>query len=291
MNELESRISSEQEIKKNLPNIIECEVLKIRNYSKLILDHYKDRKNVDTYMKSDPNLHENTGLYNVINSSYKSWEEIVTTFLKLCKESEEKSKELINQLDKMWWEVKELNKKLIKVVSDKNEIEYEANTDHLTWLSNRRKMEAIIKLLKNNINKTKKWVSIALLDIDDFKKINTDYWLDWWDYVLKKIWLFFRDYFWIDNVYQYFRIWWEEFVIISRTELSIFNEKIKGFLKYISSKNIKINETSNINITLSWWTLSTRNSDWNIKDEDSIRTDLSSRMKKAKIEWKNRIIS
>ena len=242
-------------------------------------------------MKSDPNLHENTGLYNVINSSYKSWEEIVTTFLKLCKESEEKSKELINQLDKMWWEVKELNKKLIKVVSDKNEIEYEANTDHLTWLSNRRKMEAIIKLLKNNINKTKKWVSIALLDIDDFKKINTDYWLDWWDYVLKKIWLFFRDYFWIDNVYQYFRIWWEEFVIISRTELSIFNEKIKGFLKYISSKNIKINETSNINITLSWWTLSTRNSDWNIKDEDSIRTDLSSRMKKAKIEWKNRIIS
>lgn len=203
-------------------------------------------------------------------------------------------------IEELLWQIDDSNNKKNKLEKDYSDLLSEnksldnlASTDFLTWLWNRRKLEYVINILKNRLCKWKKWASFALLDIDDFKQVNTEYLQVWWDIVLKQFSNYFRTFFWDDWKYQYFRVWWEEFVVVSVEEHDIFNLKIQKFLKFVSSNKIKIDELkkNDISITFSAWTIYSRDGEWNIKDDNFIETSLSELLKQAKTNGKNRIES
>jgi diguanylate cyclase (GGDEF)-like protein len=199
--------------------------------------------------------------------------------------------ELLSQINDNNNRKNKLEQEYQNVLSENKALDNLASTDILTWLWNRRKLEFVIDILKENINKTTKWASFAMLDIDHFKNINTKYWIDWWDFVLENIWNYFREFFWSNWQYQYFRIWWEEFIVISIEEYDRFNKKIQKFLDFISSKNISFKDSKKerLNISFSAWTMYSRNQEWEVKSEDNIRTTLSDLLKLAKENWRNRI--
>jgi diguanylate cyclase (GGDEF)-like protein len=199
--------------------------------------------------------------------------------------------ELLSQINDSNSEKNQLQNDYELMISENKSLENLASTDLLTWLWNRRKLDSVINILKSNISRTNKWACFAILDIDFFKQVNTKYWIDWWDHVLKIIWDYFREFFGNDWKYQYFRIWWEEFIIISIEKYNNFNNNIQKFLNFISKKKIifKNSWKDDLNITLSAWTMHSRDQEWKVKPEEQIRTTLSDLLTLAKENWRNRI--
>jgi diguanylate cyclase (GGDEF)-like protein len=70
---------------------------------------------------------------------------------------------------------------------DKMIAETYARTDSLTQLNNRRGFQELVKPILQNITREKRDISIALIDIDFFKKFNDQYGHDIGDNVLKEV--------------------------------------------------------------------------------------------------------
>nr|MBQ8253264.1 diguanylate cyclase [Lachnospiraceae bacterium] len=74
-----------------------------------------------------------------------------------------------------------------KIVQYNKRLEQLVNTDALTTLWNRRAMNEHLSILINNHNKYQSDFSLAILDIDFFKKVNDEYGHGMGDFVLKSL--------------------------------------------------------------------------------------------------------
>ncbi len=74
-----------------------------------------------------------------------------------------------------------------KILQYNKRLEYLVKTDALTSLWNRRAMTEHLNHLVNSYNKTQKDFSLAILDIDFFKKVNDEYGHGVGDYILQAI--------------------------------------------------------------------------------------------------------
>jgi diguanylate cyclase (GGDEF)-like protein len=193
----------------------------------------------------------------------------------------------------------------LKVKSNNLELDELASTDPLTWLKNVRWLEKEINrlIVKYKEWKVASWVSICLIDIDDFKYINDTHWHNNGDIVLKNLALLLQNYFW-PELYSIFRKWWEEFVIISELDIRTFNSKINIFLDILKKNTLKIQSWKKVNITCSWSTVNTKSlEEWKIKPKngnkfskkevyDIITSELSNWLNQAKaIPWKWQVIN
>lgn len=134
-----------------------------------------------------------------------------------------------------------------------------AYKDALTWLRNPRSLELEINRLIERYHQKQvlTWVSIAVLDIDDFKKINDTYWHWNWDNILKNLALILESFFGQDE-FSVFRKWWEEFVILSEIDYSIFIKRLNKFFNILKNKKIKRDSNNEIPISFSAATLHTK---------------------------------
>jgi len=74
-----------------------------------------------------------------------------------------------------------------KIIQYNKRLEQLVNTDTLTTLWNRRAMNEHLSVLVNNYNKYQTDFSLAILDIDFFKKVNDEYGHGMGDFVLKSL--------------------------------------------------------------------------------------------------------
>ena len=74
-----------------------------------------------------------------------------------------------------------------KIIQYNKRLEHMVNTDALTTLWNRRAMNEHLSILVNKHNKYQADFSIAILDIDFFKKVNDEYGHGMGDFVLKSL--------------------------------------------------------------------------------------------------------
>lgn len=74
-----------------------------------------------------------------------------------------------------------------KIIQYNKRLEQLVNTDTLTTLWNRRAMNEHLSILVNNHNKYQSDFSLAILDIDFFKKVNDEYGHGMGDFVLKSL--------------------------------------------------------------------------------------------------------
>ena len=141
-------------------------------------------------------------------------------------ESEKKEKE---------GQIIELQEKVDLLQKENKKLAQEANTDKLTDLRNRNAFENDIdKLIEQNEN-----FSVAVLDVDLFKKINDTYWHIVWDQVLKFIATKLK-YLWVA-----YRWWWEEFIIIQKWTEADLVQKIDMIKQSISSHKLRLRNARN----------------------------------------------
>lgn len=88
------------------------------------------------------------------------------------------------RMGKLFEKIKVVNKDL-EVLNEKLDIE--SKTDFLTGLNNRRQIMKIFSHLKNHAIKEGSFLSVIMIDIDHFKKINDQYGHEAGDKVLKKV--------------------------------------------------------------------------------------------------------
>ncbi len=74
-----------------------------------------------------------------------------------------------------------------KIIQYNKRLEQLVNTDALTTLWNRRAMNEHLSILMNNYNKYQTDFSLAIIDIDFFKKVNDEYGHGMGDFVLKSL--------------------------------------------------------------------------------------------------------
>jgi diguanylate cyclase (GGDEF)-like protein len=179
------------------------------------------------------------------------------------KESIELLSEKVSDINKEKDKVLEQYNKVLseqdKLINENEVLNVIANTDVLTWLRNPRSLELEITNLIERYHQKQvlTWVSIAILDIDDFKKINDIYWHWNWDNILKNLALILEKYFWKDN-FSVFRKWWEEFVILSEVDYSIFIKRLEKFFNVLKGIEIKRDSSNKIPISFSWATVHTK---------------------------------
>jgi diguanylate cyclase (GGDEF)-like protein len=185
----------------------------------------------------------------------------------------ENSIELQDSAEELIWDIDDVNKEKEAVVQKYNKILEEqdklidenkelwkiANTDALTWLRNARWLNQDINELvkKYHHKKILRWVSIAVLDIDDFKSINDTYWHWNWDTILINLSLLLTSYFW-DEDFTVYRKWWEEFVIVSEIDNETFKTRVERFLERLRWNEIRRDKTNSIRVTFSWATTYTK---------------------------------
>jgi len=111
--------------------------------------------------------------------------------------------------------------------------------DFLTWLVKREGFFNLIKIYDEG--------TIAILDIDHFKRINDTYWHDKWDDVLQKVSnILLTNLRKNDIVCRY---WWEEFVIFLPNQTT---EEAKEILERLREK-IENTDFWIWKVTISWW--------------------------------------
>ena len=161
----------------------------------------------------------------------------------------------------------------------------ESNTDPLTWLSNRKILEESIK--EQISIKKRKWTNstILLIDTDNFKKVNDNYWHLVWDEVLKEFSQLFRE-----NVREndvIWRWWWEEFLIIlPNTNIKEWKKVAEKLRQIIKEKWINNIEKIKDEITVSIWLTMIRKDD-NTWAHAEDRADIA--LYRAKDKWRDQV--
>lgn len=152
--------------------------------------------------------------------------------------------------------------------------------DALTWLLNRHDLRGLLEGLQRD------WevFSIAMLDIDFFKKINDEYWHDMWDRVLITLAERLIEKFWKNLCV---RMWWEEVLIAFKWSAIALFWELESFKAYFSW--IKIPDRRNplvkVSATFSAWI-----AEYNWWWIDDLIETADSNLYHAKNTWKNRIV-
>jgi len=132
-------------------------------------------------------------------------------------------------------ELQQLQNKLNVLQIDNKELLLAAYRDKLTGLKNRRAFE---EDLENNIAKKEKF-SLAIIDIDYFKKINDTYGHLIWDQVLKFIsWR-------LKLLWCAYRWWGEEFLILYKWPEEELMKKINLIRQSISTNKLHLRNAQN----------------------------------------------
>ena len=141
----------------------------------------------------------------------------------------------------------------IEILEHIEAIQEASNTDYLTGLYNRRFLFDLGKTLYNNVKRKKFTVTIALLDIDFFKRINDTHGHETGDFVLQDISKTLSKN--LRGADIICRFGGEEFCIVctnmSREEASITFERIRNLIKQekIHTKKAVISLTISIGVT------------------------------------------
>lgn len=183
-----------------------------------------------------------------------------------------------------------------------------SSRDFLTWFLRKEKMT---KEISQSIKNHERWIewhfSILMLDIDNFKKINDNYWHIIWDQVIKWIWKILKDLRSTDIIARW---WWEEFLVLlkwtnQKSAISVWEhirKKIeKNLINYMILENENIHDCNNwtcneknkicINsITCSIWTY-TMDNDEKDNNVTSIISKADEAMYASKNNWKNMVTS
>ena len=203
-------------------------------------------------------------------------------------------KTIIENLVKIILSNETTNNQKIKNLKQENENLLEKNkklqVDKLTWLPNRYKLEDDFIKFENNFEKKWKQFSFAILDIDDFKKINDNYWHLTWDKVLEFFSTFLRD-----NVIgansKIYRFWGEEFAILIEEDRKKSSEILNNALEKLNKTPITIRKPwkkdFNIYFTFSWGV----SEYWKDSDFDKLYDKADDLLYLVKKNWKNKVIS
>jgi len=158
------------------------------------------------------------------------------------------------------------------------------NIDPLTDIKNRRKFEIDLEKTIKITNREKNNPWIVMIDIDYFKKINDNYWHTTWDEILIQFTQLIKKN--IRETDSFYRIWWEEFVLITSTikkKLNVhkFLQKIR---KSISENDFKSENNESIKITCSMWYCQIKNN-----KREKIIQKADDALYKAKKQWRNQV--
>lgn len=157
-------------------------------------------------------------------------------------------------------------------------------TDQLTWLNNRHKYWKEFSMLTKKFAESGHIFSCAIIDIDDFKKINDTHWHLVWDAVLKYLAKRLLKHLERNVV---FRFWWEEFLFLYPGDKSELMEQLNKVLQFFNTSRLVYKGKVHIPLTFSGWV--TNYKEWD--DEDSIYTRADEIMYAVKKSWKNKVIT
>ena len=118
-------------------------------------------------------------------------------------------------------------------------LKYNSNYDSLTGIFNRGKVIENINLLKQNLDFNKEKYYIAMIDIDNFKKVNDIYGHIAGDKVLKEVSNVIRKS--ISNEDILGRYGGEEFIAIIKDEINNYKDIIERIRRNIEELNINVN--------------------------------------------------
>lgn len=201
-------------------------------------------------------------------------------------------------------DIKDINKRysdriknsLTRNLESENEtLKEESTTDSLTWLLNRKAMDLFIKEAIEDNKRNWRNYGIILIDIDNFKGINDNFWHWMWDIVLKEISKIFKSMFrWYDKVSRW---WWEEFLILMKDwniidynkKLNIVREKVSLLLKKLANNHEDADKSNPLSweVTISIWATMIKEGD----DITSSTNRADNALYKAKHWWKNGLVS
>ena len=157
-------------------------------------------------------------------------------------------KRTLNEANKTLEEkVKNRTKELEK---SKNKLKKLALQDSLTGLYNRRYFEKIIEKLINISKRTNEPLSLVIIDIDDFKKINDNYGHDTGDLVLKKLSSTLSEMLRKSDIIS--RIGGEEFaIVLPNTSIDAACELCEKVRQEVEKINLGFNEENILSFTIS----------------------------------------
>ncbi len=159
-------------------------------------------------------------------------DEIISSFQFLLETKKSTKQNLVHK-------IKELNKNNEILLQDKKALEIQINYDALTKVFNRRKFN---ELLEKAFNATLKWkkenLTIVLIDLDDFKKVNDTYGHITWDKILQLVWKTLKDFLQVDNSTAVFRYWWEEFAVLSRLHQNQIKNMLLKVMDFLSTNPV-----------------------------------------------------
>lgn len=154
--------------------------------------------------------------------------------------------------------------------------------DDLTWLYRRERYTEDFTNLKNNLLEKQEKFSCAVIDVDNFKKINDTHTHTGWDKVLQYLAEVLKRKFWDKNIYRYGG---EEFMILYKWSKATLEKWLNEVLEFlhnpISRKSMKIP------ITFSWGVTECTLND----TSDSLFKRADALMYEVKHNGKNRVLT
>ncbi|WP_164520852.1 sensor domain-containing diguanylate cyclase [Vibrio aphrogenes] len=163
-------------------------------------------------------------------------------------------------------------------------LEYLANTDVLTGLSNRRHFFEEISSTFNQPDAQAEPLSILMLDIDNFKSVNDNYGHDAGDIVLKAMTQTILSH--LTSRHIFARLGGEEFVITTPTTLQEAKELAETLRVAIESQPISVTKSLNLPITLS---IGVANKPPSCHDVDEVLKNADLALYQAKQKGRNRV--
>ena len=165
------------------------------------------------------------------------------------------------------------------------QLQSEANIDGLTGISNRRHF---LETLEKEIERSRRFgrpLSVAMIDIDDFKQVNDHYGHDAGDRVLSALSrLIVQELRTIDSVG---RLGGEEFaVIFSETDVANANRACDRILSKIRAAEVDVGETR-VSITV---TIGLANANPNIRDAKDVLVEADKLLYEGKAQGKDRVV-
>lgn len=157
----------------------------------------------------------------------------------------------------------------------------ELEKDHLTGVYTRHRYTKDFWELKENFLQKDEIFSCAVIDIDNFKKINDTHTHSWWDKILKYLANVLTTKFWVDNVYRY---GWEEFIILHKWKKEKLHKGLNEVLDFLHHPTSK--PPLNIQLTFSGWVKECKHDD----TSKSLFDGADRTMYKVKQNGKNRVI-
>ncbi len=190
------------------------------------------------------------------------------------------------------YKIQELNKNNEILLQDKKELEIQINYDTLTKVFNRKKFNELLeKAFNATLSGKKENLTLVLIDLDDFKKINDTYGHITWDKVLQLVWKTLKDFLQVDNSTAVFRYWWEEFVILSRLNQNEIKNILLKIMDFLSKNPVDSQSNKEWKIYTSfsaWITYFQKNLHQN---SDDFINDADQKLYKAKDNGKGHIVT